>query len=317
MIVYVSQLGSAVGVSPLTLTLAPDGKSMTGTISLASGSTNGYLSSGDWSAFNSKLGSGVTSLVGVSPVSVSQTGNSGTITLSLAGATQNGYLSSTDWSTFNNKLGNSTNTISLLGGLSVAANLTANNYSGTHSGTSSGTNTGDQTLRPTGGPSGTSNYFAGGLNLASGGVASATTFATGTIYACRFIRDASTPLNAIYLRTSSSGAATATAYLYANSGNVPAGILQTLGTLSVGANAHNRWAVTDPGVGDYWFAVEFSANASIVPQANASQLHGIIDPTSSSSRVSVSHTFGDPPPNPFGTPTFSANATPFFYGRTS
>ena len=64
-------------------------------IQVANGSQNGYLSSSDWTAFNSKQAA----LTFSSPL----VNTSGTISIPAATSSVNGYLTSTDWSTFNNK----------------------------------------------------------------------------------------------------------------------------------------------------------------------------------------------------------------------
>jgi hypothetical protein len=84
-------------------------------ISQATGSTNGYLSSTDWTTFNSKGNGTVTSVsaltLGTTGTDLSSTVANGTtapvITLNVptASATNRGALSSTDWSTFNSKAG--------------------------------------------------------------------------------------------------------------------------------------------------------------------------------------------------------------------
>jgi predicted heme/steroid binding protein len=64
-------------------------------IQVANGSQNGYLSSADWTTFNSKQ----SALTFSSPL----VNTSGTISIPAATSSVNGYLTSTDWSTFNNK----------------------------------------------------------------------------------------------------------------------------------------------------------------------------------------------------------------------
>lgn len=72
------------------------------TIQEAGPTQNGYLSSSDWTIFNSKGSGTVTSVSGVSPVS-STGGNTPAISISKATTSVDGYLSSTDWTTFNSK----------------------------------------------------------------------------------------------------------------------------------------------------------------------------------------------------------------------
>lgn len=70
----------------------------------SSASSDGWLSSADWSTFNSKQPAGtyVTSVTGTAPV-VSSGGTTPAISMAAATGSVNGYLTSTDWTTFNNK----------------------------------------------------------------------------------------------------------------------------------------------------------------------------------------------------------------------
>ena len=70
----------------------------------SSASSDGWLSSTDWSTFNSKQPAGtyVTSVTGTAPV-VSSGGTTPAISMAAATGSVNGYLTSTDWTTFNNK----------------------------------------------------------------------------------------------------------------------------------------------------------------------------------------------------------------------
>ena len=78
----------------------------------ADGSTNGYLSSGDWTTFNSKqsaLTIGNLTDAGTDGITVGSgtgavIGSGTTIAQHVADTTHNGYLTSTDWNTFNSKL---------------------------------------------------------------------------------------------------------------------------------------------------------------------------------------------------------------------
>ena len=102
-----SQIGSGVylGTAPINIS------GNTISIAQSNGSTNGYLSSTDWTTFNGKqnaLTLGDFTDVGTDGISV--TGGTGAIigsgvniSQSVATSLANGYLSSTDWSTFNNK----------------------------------------------------------------------------------------------------------------------------------------------------------------------------------------------------------------------
>jgi hypothetical protein len=105
-----SLLGSgdvSVGVTSVTGT-APIASSGGATpaisISQATTSTNGYLSSTDWNTFNGKQPAGtyVTSVGATSPVT-STGGTTPTIAMPAATTSVSGYLTSTDWNTFNNK----------------------------------------------------------------------------------------------------------------------------------------------------------------------------------------------------------------------
>lgn len=70
----------------------------------SSGSSNGWLSSTDWTTFNNKQPAGtyVTSVTGTAPV-VSSGGTTPAISMAAANGSTNGYLTSTDWTTFNGK----------------------------------------------------------------------------------------------------------------------------------------------------------------------------------------------------------------------
>jgi len=68
----------------------------------ASSTVNGYLTSTDWTTFNSKGSGTVTSVSATSPVT-STGGATPTIAMPAATTSVSGYLTSTDWNTFNNK----------------------------------------------------------------------------------------------------------------------------------------------------------------------------------------------------------------------
>jgi hypothetical protein len=95
-------------------------------ISQASTSTNGYLSSTDWNTFNNKQPAGtyVTSVTGTAPV-VSSGGTTPAISMAAASSSTNGYLTSTDWTTFNNKGSGTVTAVSV---------VSANGFAGTSSG---------------------------------------------------------------------------------------------------------------------------------------------------------------------------------------
>ena len=92
---------SVSGTAPIAST---GGTTPTISISQASSTTNGYLSSTDWNTFNNKqpAGSYLTTVTASSPLSGSGTGGS-PLVISQATTSTSGYLSSTDWNTFNNK----------------------------------------------------------------------------------------------------------------------------------------------------------------------------------------------------------------------
>ena len=109
-----SDISTALGYSPAnaanvvtsvsaTSPVASSG-GQTPTISMpaANATTNGYLTSTDWTTFNNKGTGTVTSVTGTAPV-VSSGGTTPAISMAAANATTNGYLTSTDWSTFNSK----------------------------------------------------------------------------------------------------------------------------------------------------------------------------------------------------------------------
>jgi hypothetical protein len=88
----------------------------------ANGSTNGYLTSTDWTTFNSKGSGTVTGVTATSPV-VSSGGTAPVISMPAATSSVNGYLTSTDWSTFNGKY-------SVGGALGTPSSGTATNLTG-------------------------------------------------------------------------------------------------------------------------------------------------------------------------------------------
>ena len=72
-------------------------------ITQANGSTDGYLSSSDWTTFNNKGNGTVTSVSVNAPLSDSGTATDPNISIPLADSITDGYLSSSDWTNFNNK----------------------------------------------------------------------------------------------------------------------------------------------------------------------------------------------------------------------
>jgi hypothetical protein len=76
------------------------------TLSAANGTTNGYLTSADWTTFNNKqaaLGTASASVNGILSSTDWSTFNNKQTALSNASASVSGILTSTDWSTFNGK----------------------------------------------------------------------------------------------------------------------------------------------------------------------------------------------------------------------
>lgn len=94
-----------VGVTSVTGTapvVSSGGATPAISMAAASGSTDGYLTSADWTTFNSKGSGTVTSVTGTSPI-VSSGGTTPAISIPAASGSTSGYLTSADWTTFNNK----------------------------------------------------------------------------------------------------------------------------------------------------------------------------------------------------------------------
>ena len=147
-------------------------------ISQATTSTNGYLSSTDWNTFNNKQPSGtyVTSVTGTAPV-VSSGGTTPAISMAAATASVSGYLTSTDWTTFNNK-GSGTVT-------SVSGTGTVNGITLTGTVTSSGSLTLGGTLSGIGNSQLTNSTISGvalGGSLFSLTAGTGVSFSAGTTY---------------------------------------------------------------------------------------------------------------------------------------
>jgi hypothetical protein len=140
--------GTGISVTPTTggaITVANTGvTSVTGTapvvssggttpaisMAAANGSTNGYLTSTDWTTFNNKGSGTVTSVTATSPVT-STGGATPVIAMPAATGSVNGYLTSTDWTTFNNKGSGTVTSV----GLSAPAIFTVGSSPVTGSGT--------------------------------------------------------------------------------------------------------------------------------------------------------------------------------------
>ena len=122
---------SVTGTSPIA---SSGGNTPAISISQATTSTNGYLSSTDWNTFNNKQPAGtyVTSVSATSPVT-SSGGTTPAISMAAATTSVNGYLTSTDWTTFNGKQAalvsgtniKTVNSTSLLGSGDVSVGVTS------------------------------------------------------------------------------------------------------------------------------------------------------------------------------------------------
>jgi hypothetical protein len=99
--ISVGTVTSVTGTSPV---VSSGGTTPAISMPAATSSVNGYLTSADWTTFNSKQPAGtyVTSVSATSPVT-SSGGTTPTIAMPAATTSVSGYLTSTDWNTFNNK----------------------------------------------------------------------------------------------------------------------------------------------------------------------------------------------------------------------
>lgn len=112
---------SVTGTSPIA---SSGGTTPAISMAAASSSTNGYLTSTDWTTFNSKGSGTVTSVSATSPVT-STGGATPTIAIPAATTSVSGYLTSTDWNTFNGKGSGTVTAVSV---------TSANGFAGTSSG---------------------------------------------------------------------------------------------------------------------------------------------------------------------------------------
>lgn len=113
---------SVTGTAPISST---GGATPAISISQATTSTNGYLSSTDWNTFNNKqpAGSYLTTVTASSPLSGSGTAGS-PLVIAQANTSTSGYLSSTDWNTFNNKGNGTVTSVTGTAPVSVATGTT-------------------------------------------------------------------------------------------------------------------------------------------------------------------------------------------------
>lgn len=118
-----SYVTSVTGTSPV---VSSGGTAPAISMPAATASVNGYLTSADWTTFNSKQPAGtyVTSVTGTAPV-VSSGGTTPAISMPAATTSVSGYLTSTDWNTFNNKGSGTVTAVSV---------VSANGFAGTSSG---------------------------------------------------------------------------------------------------------------------------------------------------------------------------------------
>lgn len=99
-----SRARAAISVSGLPLTYAVDG--IIG-ITRATSSTNGYLSSADWTTFNSKVSVSRTISTAAPLTGGGDLSSDRILSMPAASASASGYLTATDWSVFNGKVGSS------------------------------------------------------------------------------------------------------------------------------------------------------------------------------------------------------------------
>lgn len=157
---------SVTGTAPIAST---GGATPAISISQATTSTNGYLSSTDWNTFNNKqpAGSYLTAVTASTPLSGSGTVGS-PLVIAQATTSTSGFLSSTDWNTFNGK---GSGTVTSVGGTGTVNGITL---------TGTVTSTGNLTLGGTLGGIGNSQLTNSAVTIGSTSVslgATATTLA--------------------------------------------------------------------------------------------------------------------------------------------
>jgi len=94
--------GTVTGVTGTAPVVSSGGTTPAISMAAATASVNGYLTSADWTTFNSKGTGTVTSVSATAPVT-STGGTTPTIAMPAATTAVSGYLTNTDWTTFNNK----------------------------------------------------------------------------------------------------------------------------------------------------------------------------------------------------------------------
>ena len=137
----VSKTQSISTTSPLT---GGGNLSTSRTISIpqSSGSTSGYLSSGDWTTFNNKVSTTRTIFTNPPLTGGGDLSNNRTLAIDQATTSSNGYLSSADFNTFNNKVSNVlvSSPLTISSSPSQVLNLAINAASSTQNGYLSSTN---------------------------------------------------------------------------------------------------------------------------------------------------------------------------------
>ena len=108
---YVTSVGATAPVA------SSGGTTPTISMPAATASVNGYLTSTDWTTFNSKQAAGtyVNSVSATAPIT-SSGGTTPNLAMPAATTSVSGYLTSTDWTTFNNKGSGSVTSVSGSGG---------------------------------------------------------------------------------------------------------------------------------------------------------------------------------------------------------
>lgn len=112
----ITQSGGTVTSVTVTAPMSVLNSSTTPVISIpqANGTTDGYLTQGDWTTFNNKGNGTVTSVTtsGTTPITITNPNTTPQLTMLPAnGSGTDGYLSSGDWATFNNKGNGTVNSI--------------------------------------------------------------------------------------------------------------------------------------------------------------------------------------------------------------